>query len=63
VPCNPGDLCPDGQAGGAGKCVIAGSVDGDSTPGGRDSDGIPDSADNCPDVANADRRPRPHRAV
>ena len=58
APCDPGDACPDGQACVAGKCAIAsagGSVDAAPTPGDRDGDGILGSADNCPDVANADQ--------
>lgn len=58
VPCATGDVCPDGQTCVAGRCVIGApgdGVDGAPMPGDRDSDGIPDTADNCPDVANHDQ--------
>jgi hypothetical protein len=35
--------------------IGGGSIDAGPTPGDRDGDGIPDSADNCRDVANTDQ--------
>lgn len=62
TPCAQNGLCPQGQACVAGVCVLPGGAGDAGTDGGdalnpddRDGDGVLNSADNCPDVANADQ--------
>jgi hypothetical protein len=51
VKCSPKGECPMGQTCDAEICVIGGPV----TPPDQDGDGLADSKDNCPAVANADQ--------
>jgi hypothetical protein len=57
VPCSNGGLCPEGQMCVATFCVIPGQIDAsvDVVPADRDNDGVPDTMDNCADVANSDQ--------
>ncbi len=45
----------DGSGGDAGDASTLDSPDAPGPPGDRDGDGVPDTTDNCPDVANADQ--------
>lgn len=54
VRCSPAGACPDGQSCINGFCTTGGTLPPDMMVVGmdKDHDGIPDTQDNCPDVAN-----------
>jgi hypothetical protein len=63
VPCSPDGTCPGGQSCIANVCVVQAATSPDAPSGGkgdgfgddRDSDGVPNASDNCPDLANSDQ--------